>query len=58
MEMENKQIKDSVFCVDCYGWQEQIYKGKFKDGIYTYKRYVCCQCGTENDVKDEETPIE
>lgn len=51
--MENKQVKDNVFCIDCHGWQEQIYKGEFKDGSHTYKRYICCQCGAENDVEEE-----
>lgn len=57
-KMENNQIKDNVFCIDCHGWQEQIYRGNFKDGSHTYKRYICCQCGTENDVEDEENTIE
>ena len=52
--MKNNQVKDNVFCVYCYGWQEKIYKGKCKYGIHTYKRYICCQCGTENNVKDDE----
>ena len=56
--MENNQIKDNIFCIDCCGWQEQKYKGQFKDGVHTYNRYICCQCGTENDVEDEEMPIE
>lgn len=51
--MEKDQIKDNIFCISCYGWQEQIYKGKFMDGAHAYKRYLCCQCGTENDVEDE-----
>ena len=51
--MENNQEKHNVFCVGCYGWQEQIYKGDVKDGKYTYKRYVCCQCGMENNIEDK-----
>lgn len=52
--MENNQIKNNVFCTDCNRWQEQIYKGELKDGIHIYKRYVCCECGCENDVEDDE----
>ena len=51
--MENNQIKDNVFCIDCHGWQEQIYQGKFKDGGHTYHKYICCLCGTENIVEEE-----
>ena len=51
--MENNQIKDNVFCIDCHGWQEQIYKGKFKDGGHTYHKYICCLCGSENIVEEK-----
>lgn len=52
--MENYQIKEIVFCIDCYGRQEQIYKETFKDGNHNYKKYVCCQCGAENIVEEKE----
>ena len=52
--MENNQEKHNVFCVGCYGRQEQTYKGEFKDNGHTYKKYICCQCGTENNVEKKE----
>lgn len=50
--MELNQHKE-VFCICCYGRQEQVYKEQFEKDGCVYKRYVCCQCGTENDIKTE-----
>lgn len=47
----DKEIYDNVFCVDCDGWRRQKLAGKnIYDGML---RYICTECGCENNVEDE-----
>lgn len=42
---------DDVFCVDCNGFRKQKLAGKnIYDGTL---RYICTECGCENNIKDE-----
>lgn len=47
----DKEIYGNVFCVDCDGWRRQKLAGKnVYDGML---RYICTECGCENNVEDD-----
>lgn len=48
--MDN-DVYDNVFCVDCNNWRKQKLAGKnIYDGTL---RYICQECGCENNVEDD-----
>lgn len=50
--MDNNDT-ENVFCVDCDGWRNQKYVGKnIYDGTL---RYICSECGCENNIEDDST---
>lgn len=52
----DKDIYDNVFCVDCNGWRNQKLSGKnIYDGTL---RYVCKECGCENNVEGDDVKPE
>lgn len=47
----NKIVFADLFCVDCKGYKIQKLSGKnIYDGTL---RYICTECGCENNINDE-----
>lgn len=50
--MENNQKE--IFCLSCYGTQKQLYIGRFTIDDSIYDKFVCCMCGHENKIKQQD----
>lgn len=46
-----------MYCDNCKRHTDHRFMGNFKDGIRTLGRYICKDCGTEQEGESRENPV-
>lgn len=47
--MNRQDNYKDIYCVDCDRIERQKMLFTFRDGSHTFEKYLCCECGCEND---------